>query len=318
MSTCDTPIWISSSSVPRSRARTTRRSRPQRDERDRDDGQRRQDPDDPPAEELADRELGDRDHVGSSRSASSSRKAASSDPRPGSTAWTRPPPATSAATRSGIRSAAQRPDRQPLPVDGRRAEGGRDRPARVGQVGHPQANAVDGDDLVERAGRDRAAVVEDDDPVAHPLDLGQQVRVEDDRRSPVARRADDGPDVRPAERVERRGRLVEEHELRVPEQRDAQPEPLLHPLREAAHRVVGTIGQADPVERLVDDSPSVGGGDPAEPRVEREDLAGVQPGLVAEELGQVADPRPRRAVAERARRGRDRSPPSAGPGRAGA
>ena len=108
-----------------------------------------------------------------------------------------------------------------------------------------------------------------------------------------------GPDVGPAERVERRGRLVEEDELRIPEQRDAQPEPLLHPLREAAHGVVGTIGQADPVERLVDDSPSIGGGDPAEPRMEREDLAGVQPGLVAEELGQVADPCPRGAVAER-------------------
>ena len=108
-----------------------------------------------------------------------------------------------------------------------------------------------------------------------------------------------GPDVGPAERVERRCRLVEEHELRVPEQRDTQPEPLLHPLREAAHGVVGTIGQPDPVERLVDGSPSIGGGDPAEPRVEREDLAGVQPGLVAEELGQVADPRPGRAVAER-------------------
>ena len=161
-------------------------------------------------------------------------------------------------------------------------------------------------------------MVEDDDPVAHPLDLGQQVRVEDDRRATVARRADDGPDVDPADRVERRGRLVEQDQLRVPEQRDAQPEPLLHPLREAAHRVVGTVGQADPVERLVDGSAAIGRGDPAELGVEREDLAGVQPGLVAEQLGQVADPRARRAVAERRRRGRDRRPPSAGPGRAGA
>ena len=259
MSTCDTPIWISSSSVPRSRARTTRRSRPQATSATettvsaaRTQTTRRR-------KSSRTVSCGDRDHVGSSRSASSSRKAASSDPRPGSTAWTRPPPATSAATRSGIRSAAERPDRQPLPVDGRRAEGGRDRPAGVGQTGHAQANAVDGDDLVERAGRDRAAVVEDDDAVAHPLDLGQQMRVEDDRRSPVARRADDRPDVLPAERVERRRRLVEEHELRDPRaaRRPARAA-AASPSRSRSPASSARSARPDPVERLVDDSPSVG------------------------------------------------------------
>ena len=49
-----------------------------------------------------------------------------------------------------------------------------------------------------------------------------------------------------------------------------------------------------------------------EPGVELEDLAGAEPGLVAEQLGQVADPPPRRAVAER--RAEDRA---AAAGRAG-
>ena len=64
-------------------------------------------------------------------------------------------------------------------------------------------------------------------------------------------------DVDPADRVERRRRLVEQDELGVAEQRDAEPEPLLHPLREAADRVVGSIGQADAVERVVDGAPAV-------------------------------------------------------------
>ena len=210
MSTCDTPIWISSSFEPPSRARTMRRSSPQATSATDTTVSAGQDPDDPPADELAHGQPRDDDHAASPGSASSSRKRASSDPRPGSTAWIRPPAADERGHEVRDPLRGQRPDRQPVVVDARGTEPGRDRPAAVAQAGHAQPDAVHGHDLVERAGRDRAAVVEDDHPIADPLDLGQQVRVEDDRRAAVAGRADDGPHVGPADRVERGCRLVEQ------------------------------------------------------------------------------------------------------------
>ena len=76
-------------------------------------------------------------------------------------------------------------------------------------------------------------MVEDHDAIADTLDLGQQVRVEDDRRAAVARRAHDRSNVGPADGVERRRRLVEQDELGIAEEGDAKAQPLLHPLREA-------------------------------------------------------------------------------------
>ena len=194
--TCETPIWISSESEPFSRARVTRRSRPQptsatettvRIASTQTTRRRTSSLTVSRAMTITTSALPD--------SASSSRKRASSEPRPGSTAWTRPPAATSAATRSGIRSAAsgRTESQSPSSVDGAEGRGGC--PARVAQVGHAQAHPVGGDDLVERPGRDDPAVVEDDHAVAHPLDLGQQVRVEDHRRAAVAGGAHDRTDV---------------------------------------------------------------------------------------------------------------------------
>ena len=84
-----------------------------------------------------------------------------------------------------------------------------------------------------------------------------------------------------------------------PSSATARPETLLHPLREAADRVVGAIGQTDMFERIADASADGRRRDSGEFGVEGEHLAGVEPRLVAEELGQVADPCPGRAIAER-------------------
>ena len=270
------------------------------DERDRDHREDGQDPDHPPSDEFLDGHAGDDDHVpASSGSPSSSMKRASSEPRPGSTAWTRPPVATRAATRSGMRSAASgRTDSQsPSRVTGPNDGGGR--PARVAQVGHAQAHAVRRDDLVERSRCDDPAVVEDDHAIADTLDLGQQVRVEDDRRAAVASRAHDRPHVRPTDRIERRRRLVEEDQVRVAKECDAEPEPLLHPLRERADRVVGSIDQSDEGERLVDCRGPPAGRDAGELGVKTQHLAGMEPRLVAELLGQVADRGARPTVTQR-------------------
>ena len=95
------------------------------------------------------------------------------------------------------------------------------------------------------AGRGDPALVEDHHPVADPLDLADEVRVEQHRDAARLQRQHEVADVDPAERVQRAGRLVEDDELRPGDQRDGQPEPLLHALREAADPVAGPVGQAD-------------------------------------------------------------------------
>ena len=238
ISTCETPMRISSSSVPRSRAssdqasrRRARRGRPTATARmTRTQTTRRR------TSSATVRRAMTITRGAPASSASSSRKRASSEPRPGSTAWTRPPAATTAATRSGIRSAASGRivSHSPSTATGPNAARA-DRPASSRPVTRTRTPSAATTSSSGPRG-DRPAVVEDHDPVAHPLDLGQQVRVEDHRRAAVARGADDRPDVHPPDRVERRGRLVEQDQLRVAEQGDAEPEPLLHPLGEAADR----------------------------------------------------------------------------------
>ncbi len=96
-------------------------------------------------------------------------------------------------------------------------------------------------------------MVDDRDPVADPLDFREEVRVQEDARPGLPCPADDRADVGPADRIQRRRRLVEDHERRAAEQRDRQPEPLLHALREATDGVIGPIEQADLVQ---DDDPA--------------------------------------------------------------
>ena len=190
---------------------------------------------------------------------------------------------------------------EPLPVDlrpGRTRRGPR-APAASRPV-DPEAHAAAGDDVVERP-----------DATARPwwrITTRSQtcstsvsrceLRITVAPRSRAARTI--AADVGPADRVERRGRFVEEDQLGLAEQRHAEPEPLLHALREAADRGrrrgrPGRPGRAPRRWRLA----------PARWRhagklgVEAEDLAGAQPRLVAEQLGQVADPPPGGAIAER-------------------
>ena len=83
------------------------------------------------------------------------------------------------------------------------------------------------------------------------------------------------------------------------EERDPQPETLLHPLREGSDDVLGAVGQADEAERRVDRSGPVRARQAGEVAVQRQHLPGPHPRLIAEQLGEVADPSPRRPVAER-------------------
>ena len=59
-------------------------------------------------------------------------------------------------------------------------------------------------------------------------------------------------------RVETRGRLVEQEELRSPEQRRRDSEPLAHPVRVAADAVLRTVAQLDQLQHLLDAGGRVG------------------------------------------------------------
>jgi len=114
----------------------------------------------------------------------------------------------------------------------------------------PEPATALAEQLGEGAGRRDPALVEDDDPVAHPLDLADEVRVEEDGDSASLQRQQDVPDIGPAEGVQGAGRLVEHDQLGPGHQRDRQPEALLHALGEAAHPVVGAVNQADQTQAL--------------------------------------------------------------------
>ena len=111
--------------------------------------------------------------------------------------------------------------------------------------------------------------------------------------------ADDRADVVSPDRIQRRRGLVEDHEVRCAEERDAQPETLLHALREGSDDVLGAVGQADELEGRVDRSGPVRARQAGQVAVQRQHLPGPHPRLIAEQLGEVADPSPRRQVAER-------------------
>src|SRR5947209_11695032 len=70
-------------------------------------------------------------------------------------------------------------------------------------------------ELVQRAVGNDAAAVNDGDMVADLLDLAEQVRVEEDRRTARPERPDDLTNVVPADGVEGGGGLVEKNQLRA-------------------------------------------------------------------------------------------------------
>ena len=89
---------------------------------------------------------------------------------------------------------------------------------------------VPGEQLVDRRLGDQAPVVEDGDPVADPLDVGEDVRAHEDGGR-AAQPADELQDVAPALGIERAHRLVEEEDRGTRQHRLAHAESLAHPAR---------------------------------------------------------------------------------------
>jgi hypothetical protein len=117
------------------------------------------------------------------------------------------------------------------------------------RVGHAEdEHAPLAGQLLDRPLADQLPLLHDGDPVAHHLDLAQQVRVDKHRRPLAPAVLDDLPDLPPADRVHPVRRLVQENQLRVVEDGLGDPGPLLHALGVGADLVVHPAGQSDLIE----------------------------------------------------------------------
>ena len=105
--------------------------------------------------------------------------------------------------------------------------------------------------VTERRGAQQPAGIDGDEEVAHPLDLAEQVAGDDDGDPELG---PGPPDEREhlvaAGRIEAVGRLVEQQQARVVDERLGQLDPLLHPGRVAADGAVALLVQPDVTEDL--------------------------------------------------------------------
>jgi len=144
--------------------------------------------------------------------------------------------------------------------------------------------------LCGRPRGDELAAEQDRDAVADELDLREQVRVEQDGDATAAQFLEEQAYGAAADRVERRGRLVEEQDARLADERLRDAEPLLHPLRHAVHAAARGVRERDELEQ-----PAPLGGAAVragEALVQLEHLVGRVPAGEAEELGEVAERSP--------------------------
>ena len=69
---------------------------------------------------------------------------------------------------------------------------------------------------------------------------------------------DERPELPPRQRIDAGGRLVEDEQVRVVDQRAAEPDLLLHAARELAGRAIGERAEPGGVEQLLDARPALG------------------------------------------------------------
>jgi hypothetical protein len=99
------------------------------------------------------------------------------------------------------------------------------------------------------AGRDDLAVEEDRNAVAHELDLGEQVRVQEDRDAAPAQLLEQQPDGAATDRVEGRRWLVQEQHARLADECLRDAEPLLHALRHSVDPPVSGVRERNELEQ---------------------------------------------------------------------
>ena len=142
----------------------------------------------------------------------------------------------------------------------------------------------------ERALVDDAPGVDDRDPVAQLLHLGQLVAGEQHRDPFVGETADQRAHVAHPGRVEAGRGLVEDQQARAAQQRGGDPEPLAHAVRVAADLVLGAGAELDDVEHLVDPRGGTARGPSTVQRGEQfEVLACAEIGVEARRLDEARD-----------------------------
>ena len=93
------------------------------------------------------------------------------------------------------------------------------------------------------------AAGDDDDPVAHELDLAEKVRVEKHRDAAGAELLEECAHRPPAGGVKGARGLVQDEHPRAADHRLGDPEPLLHALRHLVDLALADVGQPDQLEQ---------------------------------------------------------------------
>ena len=133
----------------------------------------------------------------------------------------------------------------------------------------------------ERALVDDPAPIDDRDARAQLLDLGEQMAGEENGHSFCGEALDQVAHVTDPAGVEPVGRLVQDQQPGLAQERDGEPEPLAHPLRVAADPVTGPLAQLDELEQLLDPAATVAA---VEGREQLEILAPAQIGIEVRRL----------------------------------
>ena len=97
---------------------------------------------------------------------------------------------------------------------------------------------------------DDPALVEHGDPVGEPVGLVEVLGGEEDRDAVGDQLADDLPHGAAAARIQPGGRLVQEDQPRIADERHRQVQAAAHPPRVGRQRLVGRVGEVEPLEQL--------------------------------------------------------------------
>ncbi len=140
------------------------------------------------------------------------------------------------------------------------------------------------------------ALVQDGDAIAGPLDLGEDVRADQNGAAALLRREDPVPRVANADWIEPRGRLVEQEHLGRAEQSAGEADTLGQPLREPADPVPGAVGNARRLQDRVDLPAEVRSGESRQATVQPQPSACGHPPGQLQALGQIARSAARRGI----------------------
>ena len=121
-------------------------------------------------------------------------------------------------------------------------------------------------------------------------ELGEDVAADQDRLAHPAQLAQDLAHLDPRARIQARGRLVQDEQLRVVDQRVRQAQPLAHPARERLDVRVALVDEAHDLQQLPDHGAAPRRRHVVAAREEVEVLPDPQVVVDAVEVGHVADP----------------------------